>query len=99
MLSNYTNAQLQRKLRNQAIVDSDSDAVSVYNSFYGFAKETYPKFYFEEICYLPFEDIKIPVPKYYDEILTRLYGNWHQIPPEKERYPDYLDDMIYIEIS
>ena len=33
-----------------------------------------------------FEDIKINVPKNYDKILTKLYGNYMQLPPEDKRF-------------
>lgn len=33
-----------------------------------------------------FEDTKVNVPEKYDEILTNLYGNYMQLPPEEERY-------------
>lgn len=32
-----------------------------------------------------FEDLTIKIPKHYDEYLTILYGNWHQLPPEDKR--------------
>ncbi|MBR1645415.1 MAG: LicD family protein [Selenomonadaceae bacterium] len=31
---------------------------------------------FDETIYLPFETIKLPVPKNYDEVLTSEYGDW-----------------------
>ena len=33
-----------------------------------------------------FEDIKVNVPENYDEILTTLYGDYMQLPPEEKRY-------------
>lgn len=35
--------------------------------------------WFQKIEYLPFENIKIPVPAEYDKILTTLYGDYHQM--------------------
>lgn len=32
-----------------------------------------------------FEDLIIKIPKRYDEYLTILYGDWHQLPPEDKR--------------
>ena len=31
---------------------------------------------YEEIIWLPFEMIQMPIPKEYDEILTRMYGDY-----------------------
>ncbi|WP_330009122.1 LicD family protein [Methanobrevibacter sp.] len=33
-----------------------------------------------------FEDIEVNVPKNYDKILTKLYGDYMQLPPEDKRY-------------
>lgn len=38
-----------------------------------------------EYIQLPFEDITVNVPKGYDAILTRSYGDYMQLPPENER--------------
>ena len=32
-----------------------------------------------------FEEYQFPIPKGYDEILTMLYGNYMELPPEDER--------------
>ena len=34
--------------------------------------------WFENVVYLPFEHIKLPAPAGYEQILTYLYGDWHQ---------------------
>lgn len=33
---------------------------------------------YDEVIYMPFENIELPVPAGYDEILTNLYGDWHE---------------------
>lgn len=41
-----------------------------------------------------FEDIEINVPNNYDKILTRLYGNYMELPPEDKRFrpaPNKID--------
>ena len=38
---------------------------------------------------LPFEDIKIKVPKNYDKILRELYGDYMQLPPKEKRQNHY----------
>ena len=43
---------------------------------------------------LPFEDIQICVPAEYDKLLTRVYGDYMELPPEEKRqnhYPYLLD--------
>lgn len=99
LLRGFTNKQLKMSLKLMATQKEDSDNISVYNSFYGFAKETYPKLYFKESILVPFEDMCVPVPKHYEEVLTKLYGNWRQLPPESERYPKYINEMVYKELK
>lgn len=38
---------------------------------------------------LPFEDIKIKVPKNYDKILRELYGDYMLLPPKGKRQNHY----------
>ena len=40
---------------------------------------------FKEYTYMPFEDLQVRVPTGYDRILTNLYGDYMQLPPESER--------------
>ena len=43
---------------------------------------------------MKFEDIEVNVPNRYDKILTRLYGNYMELPPEDKRFrpaPEKLD--------
>ena len=38
-----------------------------------------------ELIYVPFENINIPIPKKYDEILRNMYGNYMEFPPIEKR--------------
>ena len=40
--------------------------------------ESPKKDWFENVVYLPFENIQIPAPAEYDKILTILYGDYHE---------------------
>lgn len=54
----------------------------------------YDKNDFKEVEKVQFEDIYVNVPKNYDKILTELYGDYMQLPPEDKRYNhpiDYID--------
>ena len=55
--------------------------------------ETYEKIAFvstyEEmfpVVYLPFEDMQVPMIKNYDEVMTKLYGDYMSIPPIEKRW-------------
>ncbi len=45
---------------------------------------TEKKVYGEPI-YVPFEDTELPIPEYYDEYLTQMFGNYMQLPPLEQR--------------
>lgn len=48
----------------------------------------------QNLVELPYENIKVKFPAEYDAILTKLYGNYMEFPPENERqnhYPYLLD--------
>ena len=48
------------------------------------------------IIYLPFENIQVPVPANYDEILTHMYGNYMEFPPIEKR-GKWHENMIIFE--
>lgn len=45
----------------------------------------FPKEWLDEVIYIDFEGYKLPVPKYYDEYLTYLYGDYMQMIPVSKR--------------
>ena len=51
----------------------------------------YDKNDFKEVTQVKFEDIHVNVPKNYDKILTELYGDYMQLPPEDKRYNHPID--------
>ena len=52
---------------------------------YNVRKETFPKYYFDELIETKFEDSKFFVSKYYDEVLTKIYGDYMTPPPVEKR--------------
>ena len=47
--------------------------------------EVYPKKNYARTILLPFEDTKVPAPAGYHNIMTLMYGNYMQLPDEKDR--------------
>lgn len=47
------------------------------------------KKHFQEFTYLPFEGVKVKVPKEYDAVLRNSYGDYMQLPPEESRVPHH----------
>lgn len=62
------------------------------------------KYYFGELIrrdsyfppeYLPFGDHSWPVPRDYDRYLTKLYGDWKEVPPEDKREVHCLIELDF----
>lgn len=78
-----------------------------------YSKNVLPRKWLENSILVPFEDGMFPISAYYDELLTKLYGDWRQIPPEDERkckehvaildlehnYTDYLENQRKMHIA
>lgn len=45
----------------------------------------FPRYYFDNLIELPFEDTTFKAPKEFDKYLSKAYGNYMEYPPEKER--------------
>ena len=58
------------------------------DQFTGF-QYRYPKYLFDEICYLPFEDSEVPAMERYDEYLTMIYGDYMTPPDNSRRKPSH----------
>lgn len=50
---------------------------------------------FEDIIFVPFENIEVPVSKNYDEILRNTYGDYMSFPPVKDRGAWHEDMIIF----
>lgn len=50
---------------------------------------------FSQICYMDFEGVSCPIPEKYDSYLSRLYGNYMELPPENERIPHHLEKIDF----
>lgn len=60
------------------------DEVQNYDGLYS-GRLRWPKSDFAETVYLPFEDIEVPAPVGYDDVLRATYGDYMQLPPEEQR--------------
>ena len=58
-------------------------------SMFPFILWRYPKWWFEEIKYVTFEDTELPIPIGAHEYLSKRYGNYMEFPPEKDRHPEH----------
>ena len=67
----------------------ESKYVMVYPSSYG-KKEIFPKAYYGSGIEGEFEGYSVRLPNESCKILTALYGNYMQFPPEKKRKPTHV---------
>lgn len=63
----------------------DSSRVCFQMSYWCNRSKPLAKSWFSVLQEMDFEDLKVPVPQGYDNILTELYGNWRQ--PKHEATP------------
>lgn len=72
-------------LDNISISSQEENQVSgVFLGPYGY-REMMPSHYFNDIEYLSFEGLIVPVPKKWDLILKRIYGDYMELPPVEKR--------------
>ena len=57
----------------------------------------FDKKYVEDTILAPFENYQFRIPKDYDEILRQWYGDYMQLPPEKDRIYHHLYKVYKIE--
>lgn len=66
-----------------------NDKAKIVGGRFGVSQDSYKYNYcrtlFDEIIYLPFENIMLPAPVCYDDLLCSIYGEYMKFPPESER--------------
>lgn len=86
LLSKISKYKINKKIEvisSKRNYDSSKYVVNYFGA-YGW-REIVPSFLFGEGVSLEFEDIEIKVPKHYDSYMTRIYGNYMQLPPPEKR--------------
>lgn len=81
---------LYNKIKNE-----HGDCYVSYGGDYG-EGEIFKKELFHDVIKMKFEDLEIDAPKQYHSILTQLYGDYMQLPPEEKRisnHPHYFLDL------
>lgn len=57
-------------------------------------KEVMPKSIFADGTTASFENIEVVIPKEYDQYLTRMYGDYMELPPEEKRVSHHDNEVI-----
>ena len=66
--------------------DDKSERLAMISHIESFAeKYQIPRAALDDVIELPFENITVPAPRNYHEVLTRIYGNYMEYPPLSER--------------
>ena len=83
----YSNKKLHEKIYKLSTKENKKSSKYIinYSSSYGVAKEIFPICSFEEGISMKFEDMMVTIPKNYNYILTRIYGDYMQLPPKNKR--------------
>lgn len=89
------------KLANQLCTcygEEDGDELVMYMDYANWPWKVYRKEWFEEAVQQPFEYFELPVPAGYDEILKKIYGDYHVRLGAGTRhdYPLYNKQLKYL---
>ncbi|WP_318766981.1 LicD family protein [Lactiplantibacillus carotarum] len=73
---------------------SDSRTYKNLASQYDYDKEILSYQELTDLTVVPFENLQVKVPRAYDQILTQMYGDYHQLPPVDQRVEKHLNKLI-----
>ncbi|MDY1544351.1 LicD family protein [Lactiplantibacillus pentosus] len=102
ILSKHTSEQLaevnrhkqEREEYMRLYEQSDSRTYKNLASQYDYDKEIMSYRELTELTTVPFETLQVHVPKAYDAVLTRMYGDYMQLPPADKRVEKHLNKLI-----
>lgn len=83
----------RRKENDSEMVHSFLAAASKYG------KNIYPRSWFTELTEMTFEGNRFPVSAHYDEMLTRIYGDYMVMPTEEDRARKVHGEIVDLEHS
>ena len=74
----------------------DSKFVGAVESCYNFINNHYKKEWFDDYILTDFENTQFKIPIGYDSILTQMYGDYMQLPPEEKRVAHHKNDAYWV---
>ena len=78
----WLQTRVDREMRRQD--DSAKEYIAAFSTFHKYRIIIAPAEEYQ-VDYAEFEGHRMPVPAGYDQLLTRIYGDWRRIPRENER--------------
>lgn len=76
---------------SQRFRDADTGRLFLSNTLVYELDRIYRKEWFERTIEVEYEGRSFPAPVGFDAILTQLYGDYRQLPPEEDRHSDHYD--------
>lgn len=93
-LRGMDNTAIEKK-RTEVLMqyDADRNIKQYYNvsSQYGPEREMLTENEVNDLIDVPFENLTVKIPKAYDQILKRQYGNYMQLPDEAEQHSKHFE--------
>lgn len=74
----------------------DCDSITELQAGPHYLKNRYPKSAFESALFVPFENVKLPIPVGYDAYLKKAFGDYMKMPPASAQKSHH--DTIYLDI-
>lgn len=65
--------------------DDERLYIAGFSTYHRFRNIIWPAYYFSETINHSFENTEMPIPKEYDSLLKRTYGDYMILPPEEKR--------------
>ncbi|MFC6181133.1 LicD family protein [Lactiplantibacillus daowaiensis] len=93
-LADVNDHKQQREDYMRLYENSDARTYKNLASQYDYDKEILSDDELTELQLAPFETIQVKIPAAYDAILTRMYGDYMQLPPENQRVEKHLNKLI-----
>ena len=92
---NRSMKEIFREQEALSVKYNDRQTSRLYYSNYqpDFMQDTVEREWISELTELEFEGHMLMAPKGYHEVLTVIYGNYMELPPEEKRVPSHSDDL------
>ena len=98
LISGGRNRILKKTAALHSLYSYDSsEYVGSVESCYNYDNDRYKKDWFSGSATVDFENKKFKIPNGYDEILTQLYGDYMQLPPEEKQVTHHLNKTYWNE--
>ncbi len=75
----------------------DSTYVGAVESCYNFVNNHYKREWFNDYILMDFEDTQFKIPIGYDNILTKMYGDYMQLPPKEKQITHHENNAYWVE--